>query len=120
MREHTPESRAFYEKRYNKPHALDLGDDHYADWFCWAPDHELNPQYDGIPDVERAGATIYHRRANGDPCAGAVTFAQPGDHPLNTATTWDVISLDPLHIEPSVLCGCGDHGFIRDGRWVRA
>ncbi|HUX70402.1 MAG TPA: hypothetical protein VMV41_07830 [Cellulomonadaceae bacterium] len=32
----------------------------------------------------------------------------------------DVISLDPLHLEPSVYwpdC-CGMHGFIRDGQWV--
>ncbi len=31
---------------------------------------------------------------------------------------------DPEHltVEPSVLCpvGCGDHGFIRDGKWVAA
>jgi len=33
---------------------------------------------------------------------------------------WDVQSWDPLTISPSVLCSCGDHGFIREGRWVRA
>ncbi len=31
---------------------------------------------------------------------------------------------DPEHltVEPSVVCpsGCGDHGFVRDGRWVPA
>lgn len=33
-----------------------------------------------------------------------------------------LIADDPLHIEPSILCpvGCGDHGFVRDGRWVAA
>lgn len=33
----------------------------------------------------------------------------------------DLISSEPLHLEPSVLyvC-CGMHGWIRDGRWVEA
>lgn len=31
-------------------------------------------------------------------------------------------SADPIHIEPSILCpsGCGDHGFVREGRWIAA
>lgn len=34
----------------------------------------------------------------------------------------DVISVDPLHLEPSLACedGCPSHGWIRDGRWVSA
>jgi hypothetical protein len=32
-----------------------------------------------------------------------------------------LVSLDPLHLEPSVLWGCcGKHGYIRDGRWTSA
>jgi hypothetical protein len=32
-----------------------------------------------------------------------------------------LISLDPLHIEPSILCiECGLHGWVRDGKWVSA
>jgi hypothetical protein len=33
-----------------------------------------------------------------------------------------LVSEEPLTIKPSVLCpiGCGDHGYIRDGRWVTA
>lgn len=33
-----------------------------------------------------------------------------------------VVSPDPAHIEPSILCprGCGDHGFVRNGRWEPA
>lgn len=33
-----------------------------------------------------------------------------------------LIDLDPLTLEPSLLCpqGCGKHGFIRKGRWVPA
>lgn len=38
------------------------------------------------------------------------------------ASAHTVVSLDPLHLEPSVYwpdC-CGLHGFIRDGAWVDA
>lgn len=32
-----------------------------------------------------------------------------------------LVSEDPLHIEPSILCtACGDHGFIRGGVWANA
>jgi hypothetical protein len=34
---------------------------------------------------------------------------------------WDVISLEPLTLSPSLACGtCGHHGWIRDGKWVPA
>lgn len=40
------------------------------------------------------------------------------------ADGWTLVSADPIHIEPSILCstdpGCGTHGFIRDGKWVWA
>ena len=32
----------------------------------------------------------------------------------------ELISTDPLTISPSLLCRCGDHGFIREGRWIPA
>lgn len=32
-----------------------------------------------------------------------------------------VVSMDPLTIEPSILCpDCGTHGFIRHGEWIAA
>lgn len=32
-----------------------------------------------------------------------------------------LVAEDPLHVEPSILCtACGDHGFIREGRWENA
>lgn len=32
-----------------------------------------------------------------------------------------VVSQDPLHLEPSLLWRCcGRHGFLRDGKWVPA
>lgn len=33
----------------------------------------------------------------------------------------EVISTDPWHLEPSLLCDfCGLHGYIRNGRWTNA
>jgi hypothetical protein len=33
---------------------------------------------------------------------------------------WHADSWEPLSLSPSLLCTCGDHGFIREGKWVRA
>ena len=41
-------------------------------------------------------------------------FTRPGVHP------YDTVEWEPLTISPSVLCQCGDHGFIRNGKWVVA
>lgn len=65
----------------------------------------------------------YHLNKDGKECAGFIAFkdgawAKEFD---NTITTWDVISLDPLTLSPSILCrACGDHGFITNGKWVPA
>jgi hypothetical protein len=33
----------------------------------------------------------------------------------------ELISADPLHLEPSLLCpDCGLHGFVRNGEWIAA
>lgn len=113
--------------------ATDLGDDHWLTGICWAPDRDLNPRYAGLPDVERWGAMIWHRRQDGTLCHGAITFDTPEVRAVMAVrgeerNVWQVESWDPLTISPSVLCcfpldgggTCGDHGFIRAGRWVRA
>lgn len=35
---------------------------------------------------------------------------------------WELVSLDPLEISPSVACGTHPHhhGYIRQGKWVQA
>lgn len=100
---------------------IDLGDGHTAKWVGWRPDRELNPQYAGIPDVEKWGLEIVHTSPAGNPCAGFVTMTSEVQRQVAPrATTWDVQSWDPLTLSPSVLCSCGDHGWIRDGRWIRA
>jgi hypothetical protein len=73
-------------------------------------------------DLVLTGIITYHRLLNGNCCGGFLSFAlplRPSKHEADRAV-WDVHSLDPLTIAPSVLCHCGDHGFIRDGCWVSA
>lgn len=102
--------------------SFDLGHGHRGEYSAWAPDRDLNPQDALHPDVEKWGMLIFHANVTtGEPCAGFVTFAGDVQREVSpNATTWDVQCWDPLTITPSVLCSCGDHGFIREGRWVPA
>ena len=70
-----------------------------------------------------AGCIIEHKRKDGTPCKGWIPFA--GRSWAQTfqgkIAAWDVVSDAPLTLSPSVLCRiCGDHGFVRDDKWVRA
>jgi hypothetical protein len=91
--------------------AIDLGGGHWARLFKHG-------------DVDPAGFFHVHPASGGnhipegEPCAGTVTFmALPGGP---GAPGWQVHSLDPLHVEPSILCSCGRHGFVRNGKWEDA
>jgi hypothetical protein len=53
----------------------------------------------------RGVVLISHRCAGGKRCAGACPNHQ-------------LVSLDPLHLEPSLILPCGVHGWIRGGAWV--
>jgi len=101
---------------------IDLGAGHLLRFVHWAPDRDLNPQYDGLPDVDRWGAILAHPHpVTGNECEGSLTFDGPVQRQLEPARPkWQVESWEPLTISPSVLCACGDHGFIRQGRWVTA
>lgn len=101
---------------------IDLGHDHTLHFHSWAPDRDLNPQYDHLPDVERWGATIEHPHAQrpGERHKGGVTFHGEVQDAISPYAKWDVLSWEPLTLSPSILCECGDHGFIREGRWVPA
>lgn len=92
----------------NKP--LDLGDDH-ALTFC---------NYEG---EERVAANVWHKKPDGSECVGFIPFE--GRAWANAfhgkIDTWRVEQDEPLTLSPSLLCrACGDHGFVRDGKWVRA
>lgn len=102
---------------------VDLGSDHSYRLFVWAPDLELNPQYADLPGSsdDPVGAIIDHRRSDGSICSGAIHFDTPRTRRMSETNLWTLHSLDPLHVEPSVLCKtCGDHGFVREGKWVVA
>jgi len=100
---------------------LDLGDNHKLAFTAWKPDRALNPQYAGLPDTERLGAIIRHLRPNGEPHEGIIIFdSEVARKVFAGRPMWQVESWEPLTCSPSVACSCGDHGFIRGGRWVRA
>jgi hypothetical protein len=67
----------------------------------------------------RIGIFDIHRKPDGTIHAGSARWDAPGTGEYDRAR-WVLHSLDPLHIEPSLLCGCGNHGWIRDGKWVPA
>jgi hypothetical protein len=74
---------------------------------------------------EVAGANVYHHRPDGAECVGWVAFAGRAwarSFPDGLAgKSWDVVKDEPMTLTPSILCrACGDHGFIQDGRWVKA
>lgn len=62
--------------------------------------------------------TEWHKNPAGKLCGGWVPFNVKSEYILSNTPKWEVRSLDPLHLEPSLLCGCGNHGWIRDGKWV--
>ena len=101
---------------------VDLGHGHTLQILGWAPDRALNPQYEGIPDVERYAAIVEHPTPAGEQCASGVTFDSETARRIEPGKAmWTVESWEPLTLSPSLLClRCGDHGFVRDGRWVVA
>lgn len=110
---------------------LDLGDDHVLRFIEWRPDRSIEAHrdlYRNIEDIERYGAVVTHRTAAGNVCEMFVTFDTPEVRALNAMwvvpprlRTWTVDQWEPLTLGQPLLCSaCGDHGFVRDGRWVRA
>jgi hypothetical protein len=90
---------------------VDIGDGHSI----------VLARYEG----EVAGANVYHSRPDGAECVGWVAFAgrawARGFPDGLAGKSWDVIQADPLTLAPSIKCrSCGDHGYIRNGKWERA
>lgn len=88
--------------------AIDIGQGHRITFVEWGG--------------EVCAINDWHLKPDGNWCRGFVDFkgsrwaAQFGAN-----TGWDVLQREPLTLSPSLLCRvCGDHGFIRDGRWVKA
>ena len=47
-----------------------------------------------------------------------LVFDTPHNRYSTSLAYWTVVSWEPLTIVPSVLCGCGDHGYVTQGAWV--
>jgi hypothetical protein len=106
---------------------IDLGHGHFLRYFRWEPDDlpENRAQYGvPLPCVEKAGAQVSHAKPDGSECFSGIYFDLPElrKHWGNDDRHyWQVQSWEPLTVSPSLLCTrCGDHGFIRDGKWVPA
>lgn len=99
----------------------DLGYGFSYTFFVWSPDRELNPQYAGIPDIDPAGVLIWR----GETVVAGPWFDMPAVRRVHKGPVWQLVSLNPLHIEPSIQMYDPPnvpsyHGFIRDGRWIPA
>lgn len=78
--------------------------------------HSLRPLHD---DGKVFGYVEYHPTPDGGVCRGSVPLDIP-EQPM-AGHRWKVVQQDPLTLEPSILCRlCGNHGWIREGRWVKA
>lgn len=85
--------------------------------------HEHSYSFTSWDQHDRVGLIQHHHRPDGAECpGGGVLFDLPGvKEAFPGRATWRVESWDPLTLSPSLLCtACGDHGFIREGRWVPA
>ena len=83
----------------------DLGSDH---GWAWSEDTEAFDYPGNIVYRHLCSRTGHVRHA-----LGVIDVTSGKYHTLH--------SRDPLHVEASVLCpDCGDHGWIRDGKWVSA
>jgi hypothetical protein len=93
---------------------LDLGSGFSLRWTSWAPDRELNPQYNDLPDVEKFGAILTCKHG----IEGSILFnhGESYERIFPNRPFWKVISWDPLTLEPSIQTGCC-HGYIREGKW---
>jgi len=99
------------EKSRSDEHDVDLGDGHWLDW----------SEYQG----EVCGGIITHTSSKNESglCSGCfwisgnAYFKETG----KTSPAWNFdgnYQAPTLH--PSFLCHCGDHGFVSNGRWIRA
>lgn len=93
-----------------------------SEWVDIGSDHQIQlVGYNGDP---RAGMNDRHKRPDGSDCIGFVAIdggAWAKEFEPGQIQVWQVESWEPLTLSPSLLCRvCGDHGFIREGKWVMA
>jgi hypothetical protein len=83
------------------------------------PEDAIDIGHDVQIELRRIGGEFYgvgywHKnQETGAQCSGYAPVKPSSDD------GWDVVSLEPLTLAPSLLCrACGHHGWIRDGVWV--
>lgn len=122
----------------------DIGSDHAVKFFGWGPDWNIQSddfklKHANSPrSIDKFGMQVRHPVLNeivvngkishekGSECSSFISFDLPEVRQVLSVEgnedrhVWQVFSLElpTLHVEPSLLCRrCGDHGFIRNGRW---
>jgi hypothetical protein len=95
----------------------DIGHGVVIEFYVWPhtdPNHQDKPV--GLVEAHPRGDNPTER------CSGTIRFDTPEAHAAYQypGAFWQVQSWDPLTVSPSLLCSCGNHGFIREGKWVPA
>lgn len=104
---------------------INIGHDHTMYFVSWNPDRSIKSnrdRYKDIPDIKPCGVFVEHKKPDGTTCGSCAMFNLPNIREVfgDRQPLWDVqdINLETLTISPSLLCmECGDHGFIRNGKW---
>jgi len=99
---------------------VELGSNHFITMAVWDPDLLLNPQaqkYASQLPLKCSGI-VRHIKSNGEDCTGVITFDSNIAREIFDGPFWQVDSWYPLTLSPSLLCHCGDHGYIKNGKWV--
>lgn len=81
--------------------------------------HGVSIVFTAWGDHAKAGLIHAHSRPDsGEPCSGGIMFDLPGvAEAFPGRPLWQLVRLEPLTVSPSLLCDCGNHGFIERGRW---
>lgn len=80
--------------------------------------HKHRFHFTSFRDVARFGVIVEHEIGDGTYCFGSILFDTPlAREVFPQHAVWQVESWEPLTLTPSLLCHCGDHGFIRNGQW---
>lgn len=91
---------------------VDLGDGHYLAW----------SEYNTPEGTETSGGLIFHARPGLPECFAGFTLRNTryaADYPSDD--TWLLTGhKETPTLSPSFRCHCGDHGYVREGRWERA
>lgn len=104
------------------PERIDLGDGRTMKWVTFEGEHVMA----AIEEHPRARDVALQNGAialKGEPCSGMMYLDVPEllEGWKGKVQTWTVQQWNPPTLSPSVLCTfCGNHGFIRDGKWVPA